>query len=167
MLVDGGSPNAWATPPTARSSRTLTVTGGFAVLDRHQRRLHQRARDHGHPSLNDYLAARCWQDASLPQMARELGTTVPVIRRLLAEAGISRPPQAVMTARHRRRATDERLAVRAAQLGFATLERYLADRVVEHSWPLQQIADELGLDVRTLRDRLRRSDLDRRQATIR
>ena len=54
-----------------------------------------------------------------------------------------------------------------AHLGFATLERYLTDRVVQRGWPLQQIADELGLDVRTLRDRLRQLDLDREQASIR
>jgi hypothetical protein len=54
-------------------------------------------------------------------MASELGTTIPVLRRLLAEAGISRPPQRVMTARHRRRATDQRLTVRAAQLGLQLL----------------------------------------------
>jgi DNA-binding Lrp family transcriptional regulator len=43
----------------------------------------------------------------------------------------------------------------------------LTDRVVQRGWPLQQIADELGLDVRTLRDRLRQLDLDREQASIR
>jgi hypothetical protein len=167
MGVTGGSPSAWATLSAARSSRTLTTSGGFAVLDRHQRRVHQRARAHGFANLDQYLAARSQQDASLPQMARELGTTVPVIRRLLAEAGISRPPQPVMTARHRRRATDQRLAVRAARLGFPILDRYLADRVVQRGWPLQRIAGELGIDVRTLRDRLRRLDLHRRQASIR
>jgi hypothetical protein len=100
-------------------------------------------------------------------MARELGTTVPVVRRLLAEAGISRPPQPVMTARHRRRVTDQCLAGRAAQFGFATLAGYLADRVVQRGWPLQRIADQLGVDVRTLRDRLQRFHLGRRQVSIR
>jgi hypothetical protein len=147
-------------------SRRLTISGGFAVLDRQQRRHHKRARAHGYTDLDQYLTAQCRQEASLPRMAGELGTTVPVIRRLLAEAGISRPPQPVMTARHRRRATDQRLAVRAAQLGFATLEGYLADRV-RRCWPLQRIAEELGVDVRTLRDRLRRFALDRRQQTVR
>jgi hypothetical protein len=86
----------------------------LAVLDRYQRRLHQRARAHGFANLDRYLAARSRKDASLPQMARELGTTVPVLRRLLADAGINRPPQPVLTARHRRRATDQRLAIRAS-----------------------------------------------------
>lgn len=105
--MDGGNPSAWATLPAARWSRRLTVSGGFAVLDHQQRRLHQHASAHGYTGIDQYLTARCRQDASLPQMARELGATVPVIRRLLAEAGISRPPQPVMTARHRRRATDQ------------------------------------------------------------
>jgi hypothetical protein len=99
-------------------------------------------------------------------MATELETTVPVIRRLLAEAGISRPPQPVMTARHRRRATDQRLAGRAARRGFATLEGYLADRVVQQGWPLQRIADQLGVDVRTLRDRLDCHGLKRQEPTV-
>lgn len=147
--------------------RTLTIGGGFAVLDRQQCRIHQRARTHGFANLDQYLAARSRQEASLPLMARELGTTVPVIRRLLADAGINRPPQPVMTARHRRRSTDQRLAMRAAQLGFATLDGYLADRVLWRGWSLRRIADQLGVDVRTLRDRLRRFDLDRRQRTFR
>jgi hypothetical protein len=71
-----------------------------------------------------------------------------------------------MTARHRRRSTDQRLAGRAAQFGFASLYGYLADRVLR-GWPLQRIADQLGVDVRTLRDRLQRFDLHRRQASIR
>jgi hypothetical protein len=55
----------------------------------------------------------------------------------------------------------------AAQFGFGTLDGYLADRVVQRGWPLQQIADQLGIDVRTLRDRLQRLALDRRRATTR
>jgi DNA-binding NtrC family response regulator len=73
----------------------------------------------------------------------------------------------VLTARHRRRATDQRLAERAAQFGFATLRGYLADRLVQQGWPLRRIADQLGVDVRTLRDRLQRFDLYRGQASIR
>src|SRR6266511_256310 len=47
----------------------LTVTGGFAILDEQQRRLHQRARAHGYIDLDGYLAARGQQQTSLPQLA--------------------------------------------------------------------------------------------------
>jgi hypothetical protein len=55
---------------------------------------------------------------------------VPVLRRLLAWAGTSRPPQPVLMARHRRCCSDQQLAVRVVELGFTALRGYLADRVV-------------------------------------
>jgi hypothetical protein len=114
--------------------------------------------------------ASIWRQAAgrMPachRWASELGTTVPVIRRLLAQAGISRPPQPVMTARHRRRATDQRLTQQAARLGFARLEDYLDDRVVQQAWPLSHVAGDLGTHPRTMRDRLDRIGLRRERPT--
>ena len=83
-----GTPSAWETsPPVCR----LIISGGFAVIDRDQRRLHDRAHTLGFPDLHSYLVARCQDDASLPQLAGELDTTIDVTRRLIDEAGIHRP----------------------------------------------------------------------------
>ncbi len=79
-----------------------------------------------------------------------------VIRRLIGEAGIQRGSPKVRSARQRRLATDWRLTERTAQLGFASLQAYLADRVTERAWPLVQVSDELGVDRETIRDRLDR-----------
>src|SRR6266540_714166 len=137
-----GSPGACIARPPAPSPGKLTLRGGFTVLDRQQCRLDQRARALGFVDLASYLRARCEQDAALPRMASELATTTPVVRGLLTQEGIQRPPQTVMTAKHRRRLTDQRLARQAAQLGFATLEDYLADRVAERAWPLGEVAGQ-------------------------
>lgn len=105
--------------------------------------------------------ARSPDDASLALLAEELGTTVHVIRRLLARAGIHRSPRKARSARQRRRATDQRLPERVDQLGFASLRAYLADRVTERAWPLARVAGELGIDSGTIRDRLDRYGLRR------
>ncbi len=139
--------------------------GGFAVVDGQQRRLHARARTLGFADLHGYLDARCQQQASLAQLAGELATTTPVIGRLLDHAGLQPPPPSAAAARQRRRATDQRLTLRAAELGFATLEAYLADRVAQRAWPLRRIAGELGAHPATVADRLDRHGLRRQRPT--
>src|SRR6266540_4524008 len=106
-------------------------------------------------------SARCQHDASLAQLAGELDTTIDVVRRLLNQAGIQRSPRMVRSARQRRRTTDQRLTQRAAQLGFVSLHAYLADRVTRQAWPLTQIAEEIGVNRDTVRDRLDRHGLRR------
>jgi hypothetical protein len=164
----GGAPgtlSAWETPPTASTRCRLLLSGGFTVIDREQRRLHHRAHTLGFPDLHSYLVARCQHDASLAQLADELDTTIDVVRRLLDQAGIQRSPRPVRSARRRRRTTDQGLTKRATQLGFASLQAYLADRVTQQAWPLTQIADELGVDRDTVRDRLDRFGLRRTRQT--
>jgi hypothetical protein len=151
-----GTPSAWETPQAAPPRCRLAITGGFTVTDRQQRRLHHRARTLGFPDLNSYLVARSQQDTSLTQLANELHTTISVIRRLIDEACIRRCSPRVRGARQRRRATDRRLTERAAQLGFADLGAYLADRVTRQRWLLTEVADELGIHPDTVRDRLDR-----------
>jgi transcriptional regulator of acetoin/glycerol metabolism len=134
----------------------LVLSGGFTVTDRQQRRLHDRAHTLGFTDLHGYLVARCQHDASLTQLASELHTTIDVVRRL-----IERSSAKVRSARQRRRATDRRLTERATQLGFASLQAYLADRVTQQAWTLTQIASELGIDRNTVRDRLDRYGVHR------
>ncbi len=142
--------------------RFLNPTG-FAVVDGQQRRLHRRAHTLGFADLDSYLVARCQQDASLTQLAGELHTTIDVIRRLIGQAGIHRSPRTVGSARRRHGTTDRRLTERAGQLGFSSLQAYLADRVAERAWTLTEIAGELGVDRNTVRDRLDRLGLRRRE----
>ena len=131
------------------------------MLDRQQRRLHDRAHALGFADLKSYLVARCQQDASLTQLAGELHTTIDVIRRLIDEAGIQRSPPKVRSARQRRLTTDQRLAERAGELGFADLGAYLVDRVTRREWTLSQVASELGIHPDTVSDRLDRLGLRR------
>src|SRR6266536_2895922 len=66
-----------------------------------------------------------------------------------------------------RTSTDQQLAARAAQLGFASLRAYLADRARTRGWPSSRIASELGVHAATVRDRLDRHRLPRQRATVR
>jgi hypothetical protein len=95
IVVCPGTPGAWITPPPAPSPRTLTLKGGFTVLDSQQRRLHRHAHAQGSSDLASYLQARAQQQASPAQLASELGTTTTVVRHLLDTAGITPPPRQV------------------------------------------------------------------------
>jgi hypothetical protein len=73
-----------------------------------------------------------------------------------------------VTAAHTRRgSTDQHLAARAAELGFASLQDYLTDRAITRRWPPTSIAGELGVQPATVRDRLDQHRLPRRRATRR
>src|SRR6266508_5674885 len=159
-----GTPNAWEPPPPAPTHCQLTISGGFTVIDPQQRHLHDRAIAHGFADLAGYLTARCQQHTSLARLASELGITTVVARRLLDHADLTPPPRRLSSARQRRDTTDQRLAARAAELGFVSLQAYLVDRVTRQPWPLPQIASELGIDRNTVRDRLERHGLRRTKA---
>jgi len=135
------------------------------VVDSQQRHLQDRAHALGFADLHGYLRARCQQQASLAQLAGELGTTTLIAGRLLDCAGLQPLPPPLAAARQRRRATDQRLSLRAAELGFATLEAYLADRVAQRAWPLRQVAREFGMHPATVADRLVQHGLRRQQPT--
>ncbi len=162
-----GTPGACITPPPAPTPHTLTLRGGFAVLDPQQQRLHHHARAQGYSDLHSYLQARCQQRASPAQLASELGVTADVVRQLLGTAGITPPPRRMTAAHTRRSSTDQQLTTRAAELGFASLRAYLADRAITRRWPSTSIASELGVHPGTVRDRLDQHGLPRQRATIR
>jgi hypothetical protein len=90
-----------------------------------------------------------------------------MVRRMLDTAGITSPSRRVTAAHTRRTCTNQQLAARAAELGFPTLQDYLADRAVARRWPSASIADDLGVHQGTVRDRLDRHGLPRRRATRR
>jgi hypothetical protein len=146
---------------------TLTLEGGFTVIDSQQRRLDGHAHAQGYGDLASYLQARCQQQASPAQLASELGTTPTVVRQLLQQAGLTPSPRQVTAAHKRRKTTDQHLAARATELDFATLQDYLADRAVTRRWPSTSIASELGVHPGTVRDRPDQHRLPRQRATIR
>jgi hypothetical protein len=147
--------------------RTLTLKGGFTVLESQQRRLGRQAHVQGHSDLASYLQARVQQQASPAQLASELGTTTTVVRHLLDTAGITPSPRRVTAAHTRRATTDQQLTTRAAKLGFPSLQDYLTDRAVTRRWPTTSIASELRVHPGTVRDRLDQYGLPRQRATIR
>jgi hypothetical protein len=117
--------------------------------------------------LASHLLARARQQASPAQLASQLATTAKVVHRLLDTAGLAPPPRQVTAARRRRSSTDQHLAIRARELGFASLQEYLTDRVTTRRWPGTNIASELGVQPATVRDRLDQHRLPRQRATIR
>jgi hypothetical protein len=114
-----------------------------------------------------YLLARAQRQASPAQLASELGTTPTVVRHLLDQAGITPSPRRVTAAHTRRSSTDQHLAARAAELGFASLRAYLADRAMTRRWPTTSIASELGVHPATVWDRLDQQGLPRQRASVR
>jgi hypothetical protein len=87
-----GTPSAWETPVPASAQGRLVLSGGFIVIDREQRRLHDRVFALGFADLAGYLVARCHQQTSLALLASELGTTTVVGCRLLDHAGLTHHP---------------------------------------------------------------------------
>jgi hypothetical protein len=107
---------------------------------------------------------RCQQRASPALLASELATTPTVVRHLRRQAGLAPSPRQVTAAHTRRTTTDQHLAARATELGFASLQDYLTDRAVTRRWPTTSIASELGVQPATVRDRLDQHRLPRRRA---
>jgi hypothetical protein len=156
----GNAPTCAFASQAHRRRRLRRGRGRAAPLERPRRAL-------GIADLHAFLATRCQHgDTSLPQLAEELGTTVAVLRRLLSEADIQRPPQHAGAVK-RRHTTDQRMTTRAAGLGFSTLKAYLADRVVDRGWPLAEVVGEFGVHARTVRSRLNTYGLRRQRPTPR
>src|SRR6266508_92453 len=140
MVVPPGTPGACITPPPAQSPRTLTLKGGFTVLDSDQRRLCRRAHAQGYSDLASYLHARVQQQASPARLASELATTTTttttkVVRQLLYQAGSPPSPRRVPAAHPRSATTDQQPTTRAAALGFPPPQDYLTDRGMIRRWP--------------------------------
>jgi AraC-like DNA-binding protein len=68
-------------------------------------------------------------------------------------------------AAQRRRYTEQRIAARVAQLGFADAGAYLTDRVVQRAWLLAEVAAELAAHRVTVRRLLERNGIRRVRRT--
>jgi transposase len=110
----------------------------------------------GFDDLRAFLQARCVTGYSIPRIATELGVGDWQVQAALTRLQVRLAPRPQRLAAQRRRYTQERIAARVAQLGFADVRAYLVDRVVEQAWLLAEVAAELGahrLMVRRLLER--------------
>jgi hypothetical protein len=151
IVVGGGTGNARANPQTAKMDRRLILEGGFVVDDGRNRLLKERAGALGFEDLGVYLHARCDAGASIPGIAVELGVRDWRVQAALARFGVRLAPRPQRLAQQRRRHTEQRIAARVADLGFAEVRAYLVDRVVARAWLLAEVAAELAVHRRTVR----------------
>jgi len=134
----------------------LVLAGGFAVDGGRDQRLQERVGALGFDDLRRYLQARCDAGHSVPQLAAELGLSDWQVQAALTRLGVRLASRPQRLAAQRRRYTEERIAARVAALGFANVQAYLLDRVVEQGWLLAEVTAELAahrLTVRRLLDR--------------
>jgi hypothetical protein len=129
------------------------------------RRLEQRARVLGFESLRGYLQARCDAGASVPRIATELGVGDRQVQAAMTRLGVQLAPRPQRLAAQRRQYTEQRIAARVAALGFADVQEYLVDRVVQQAWLLREVAAELAAHRLTVRRLLDRSGIRRVRRT--
>ncbi len=151
LAVGGATGNAWANPRPAETPHRLVLSGGFRVDGSRDRRRMERARVLGFEDLGAYLQDRCDAGASIPRIASELGVSDWQMQAALARLQVRLAPRPQRLAAQRRRYTEERIAARVAQLGFADVEAYLVNRVVEQAWLLAEVAAELAAHRLTVR----------------
>jgi transcriptional regulator of acetoin/glycerol metabolism len=116
----------------------------------------ERARVLGFKDLRAYLQAGCDAGHSIPRIATELGVRDWQVQAALARLAVRLAPRSQRLAALRRRYTEERIAARVLELGFADVQAYLVNRVMQQAWLLAEVAAELGahrLTVRRLLDR--------------
>jgi hypothetical protein len=87
------------------------------------------------------------------------------VQAALARLQVRLAPRPQRLAAQRRRYTEERIATRVAQLGFADVEACLVDWVVKQAWPMAEVAGELGANRLTVRRLLERHGIRRVRRT--
>jgi hypothetical protein len=135
------------------------------VDDGRNQLLKERARVLGFEDLGAYLQVRCDAGVSVPKIAVELGVRDWQVQAALARFGVSLAPLPQRLAQQRRRYTEQRIADRAAALGFAEVRACLVDRVVEQAWLLGEVAAELAAHRLTVRRLLERHGIRRVRRT--
>jgi hypothetical protein len=143
-------------PTTSRNASSADPSGRIEVDGRRAQRLKEQAGTLGFDDLGAYLQARCDAGYSMPRIATELGLRDWQVQAALTRFVVRLAPRPQRLAQQRRRHTEEQIADRVAALGFAEVQAYLLDRVVEQEWLLADVAAELAasrLTVRRLLDR--------------
>jgi hypothetical protein len=165
IVVPGGTGNAWANPQAAETPRRLLLSGGFRVDGSHDRRLEERARVLGFEDLHGYLQARCDAGHSIPRITAELGVRDWQVHAALSRLAVRLAHRRQRLAAQRRRYSEERIAARVVQLGFADVGAYLVDRVVARAWLVAEVAAELAAHRLTVRRLLERHGIRRVRRT--
>jgi hypothetical protein len=106
-----------------------------------------------------------WERHTISWIATKLGVRDWQVQATLARSGVRLAPRPQRLAAQRRRYTEERIAVRVAALGFADVDAYLVDRVVERAWLLADVAVELAAHRVTVRRLLARHGIRRVRRT--
>jgi hypothetical protein len=143
----------------------VVIDGGFRVDGGRYRRLDQQAGRLGFRGLRACLQALSDAGYSLPRLAQQLGTTEWVVSQALGEFGVQRQDRRARLAMQRRRAAEERVAGRVAELGFVDVQAYLMDRVAKREWLVSAVVAELGAAPVTVRRLLDRYGVRRSQRT--
>jgi hypothetical protein len=78
----------------------------------------------GFDDLGAYLQVRCDAGHSVPRIAAELGLGDWQVQAALARLAVRLAPHPQRLAAQRRRYTEERIAARVAELGFADVQAY-------------------------------------------
>jgi hypothetical protein len=119
----------------------------------------------GFEDLRAYLQARCDTGHSIPRIATELGVRDWQVQAALSRLGVRLAPLPKRLAVQRRRYTEQRIAARVIALGFADVQAYLLDRVVQQGWLLAEVATELAAHRLTVRRLLSRHGIRRVRRT--
>jgi hypothetical protein len=127
--------------------------------------LQERIAALGFDDLGAYLQTRCDAGHSIPRIATELRVREWQVQAALSRLAVPLTPRPQRLAAQRRRHTEERIAARVAALGFAGVEAYLVDRVVERAWLLAEVAAELAAHRVTVRRLLERHGIRRVRRT--
>lgn len=165
FVVMPGTTKGWVTPLPADSSRRLVIQGGFVADDGRGRRMQRRAQRHGFGDLRSYLQACCDTGVSIPALAEQFGVNEWMVKQALHAQGVVLPARPERLARQRWRFSNQRIAGRVAELGFADVRAYLADRLLERGWLLADGAAELGAHRVTVRRLLDQHGIRRARRT--
>jgi AraC-like DNA-binding protein len=103
----------------------------------------------------------------VPGLARELGVSEWTVSQALATQRVTLPSRPEQLARQRRRFAQERIATRVVGLGFADVQAYLTDRLIQWEWLLADIAAELGAHRDTVRRLMEQAGVRRVRRTAR
>jgi hypothetical protein len=105
------------------------------------------------------------QEYSLLAIARELGVTIHIVRRLRDALGICSHGGVRARGQARRTRNDQRAAAHAIELGFTDLRGYLTDRYASKAWTIPRVAAELGVGAHVTQRLLRGLGVTRTRAT--
>ena len=131
------------------------------------RRLDERARVLGSRAYALICRPAATPVPAFPRSPKSWGCATGRCRRHWRGQGVRVAARPQRLAAQRRSYTEERIAARVAQLGFADVGAYLVDRVMQQGWLLAEVSAELGAHRLTVRRLLDHSGIRRVRRTAR